>query len=140
MLQLSGGEQDVATEAGAAMDQELDFSIDVREFKLPPPKALEEQDRNALIRSSLTRIWDGVKDFTTPDLDFPESPGFSASDMWMLLLVRLVTRVADPPISADEETEESKEANALAVSDLYDRQDRLRQTLCDYIMADFPGR
>lgn len=122
------------------MEQDLDFTIDPREFKLPPPKSLEDHDRNALIRSSLTRIWDGAKDLTTQEIDLSESQGFSATDMWMLLLVRLITRVADPPPVVEEESAEDKEANELAVSDLYDRQDKLRQTLCDYIMADFTGR
>ena len=122
------------------MEQELDLTIDPREFKLPPPKTLEEHERNTLIRSSLVRIWDGADDLTTQEVDFSESHGVMASDMWMLLLVRLVTRVAIPDPPADPESEENQEATALAVSDLYDRQDRLRQTLCDYIMADFAGR
>lgn len=54
----------------------------------------------------------------------------------MLLLVRMITRVAQPPVEEDAE-EDSKERIVL---DFYARQDQLRQKLCDYIMADFPSR
>lgn len=122
------------------MEEELDLTIDPREFKLPSPKTLDEDEQRALVRASLTRICDGAGDLQTQNLDPSEAQGLSPSDMWMLLLVRLVTRVADPSTSSDEDTGENKEANGLSVSELYDRQDRLRQTLCDYIMTDFSGR
>lgn len=105
-----------------------------------PPKSLDDDDRNALVRSSLTRIWDGAKDLTTQEIDLSETQGFSPTDMWMLLLVRLVTRTADPPTPPDESDANEESSNGAVVSDLYDRQDRLRQTLCDYVMADFGGR
>lgn len=57
--------------------------------------------------------------------------------MWMLLLVRMITRVAEPPKDLVGDTEDSKDAIDL---DYYVRQDQLRQRLCDYIMADFPAR
>ena len=113
------------------------------EFKLPPPKEPSEEDRTSLIAGSLTRIWDGAEELRSLGESLsPESiqaGGNSASEMWMLLLVRMITRVAEPPsdMSGDETTEDNKE---VVENDFYARQDQLRQTLCDYIMADFPSR
>jgi symplekin len=71
----------------------------------------------------------------------PESAqagGNSAAEMWMLLLVRMITRVAEPPPDLDDSMGDvSKD---VVVLDFYLRQDQLRQTLCDYIMSDFPSR
>lgn len=72
-------------------------------------------------------------------------------DMWMMLLVRMVTRAVKPPSSLSGEGEDDTDAAAAdakdgmevvdaRTEDFYERQDRLRQTLCDYIMADFPSR
>ncbi|KAF9482650.1 hypothetical protein BDN70DRAFT_874838 [Pholiota conissans] len=115
------------------------------EFKLPPPKDLSEDDRNGVIASSISRIWDGAEDLRALGEGIaPESVlagGNSAAEMWMLLLVRMITRVAEPPEdlgNGAEATEESKDENADL--DYYFRQDQLRQKLCDYIMADFPAR
>ncbi|KAJ7865668.1 hypothetical protein B0H13DRAFT_2670840, partial [Mycena leptocephala] len=60
--------------------------------------------------------------------------GHSPAEMWILLLVRMVTRVVDPQPTTPEESD------SLIVNDFYDRQYRLRQTLCDYIMSDSPAR
>ena len=130
------------TQEELELDHEMDISLESGEFKLPPPKELEEDAREALIRGSLVRIWNGAKDLEAHDLSLEEAdmPGMTPADMWMLLLVRLITRVVDPsppPIPADTEAKEDSET---AVSEIYSHQDRLRQTLCDYIMADFPSR
>lgn len=120
----------------------MDVSLETGEFKLPPPKELAEDAREALIRGSLVRIWDGAKDLETSEfnLEAVDMPGMTPADMWMLLLVRLITRVVDPvPPPAPPEAE-TKEDTTVAVSEIYSHQDRLRQTLCDYIMADFPSR
>lgn len=106
------------------------------DFKLPPPKDLSEDGRITLINSSARRIWEGALELRG-DLvpaDSTQAGGSSAVELWMLLLVRLITRVAKPPIEL-EETEDDKQ-----VADYYSRQDQLRQTLCNYIMSDFPSR
>jgi len=67
----------------------------------------------------------------------------STTEMWMLLIVRMVTRVATPPPGernvGEDVTKDEIEGDALE-SNFYLRQDRLRQTLCDYIIFDFPAR
>lgn len=105
------------------------------DFKLPPPKEFSEEDRDLLIRESVTRVW-------TCGSEFVE--GASSADLWMLLMVRLVTRVMVPPLDEASEEAEKKmdesEGKALVSVNLYGRQDRMRQTLCTYVMEDFHSR
>ncbi|OCH93643.1 hypothetical protein OBBRIDRAFT_885314 [Obba rivulosa] len=144
-LELSGDQEQIP-ESEAALDHEMDLAPDLQlaDFKLPPPKEWLAAERGAIVRGSLSRIWDGAKDLapSEPAGELSEAPGSSASDMWMLLIVRLITRVTDPaPPTGEEGTPAQKEElGSDAVSELYAHQDRLRQTLCDYIIADFPGR
>lgn len=141
--QLSGVPvETIVTQEELAMDHEMDISLDTGEFKLPPPRELGEDARDSLIRGALVRVWDGAKGLETHEysLETLDVPGMTPADMWMLLLVRLITRVVDPaPIPVPPEGE-IKEDTAVVVSEIYSHQDRLRQTLCDYIMADFPSR
>ena len=73
----------------------------------------------------------------------PESAaagGSSAAEMWMLLLVRMITRVAEPPKDLGGAAMDDANGEDALEMDYYVRQDQLRQKLCDYIMADFPAR
>ncbi|KAF8817559.1 hypothetical protein BYT27DRAFT_6817554 [Phlegmacium glaucopus] len=112
------------------------------DFTLPPPKDLTEKERLSLISTSITRIWSGAEELHVSGSSvLPESEqagGNSASEMWMLLLVRMITRVAEPPWN-DESMDDSSNGQVLE-QDFFSRQDQLRQTLCDYVMADFPSR
>lgn len=106
------------------------------DFKLPPPKEFSEDDRDLLIRESVTRIW-------TCGSEFAE--GASSADLWMLLMVRLVTRLAEPPldeaaVEAEKERMDESEGKALVDVNFYGRQDRMRQALCNYVMEDFHSR
>jgi symplekin len=113
------------------------------DLKFPPPKEFSEEDRDLLIRASVSRIWNGVDELnSTTEL----GSTLSAVDMWMLLVVRLVTRVVEPPPSEEEEQEIRKSekaeeaATGMVEVNFYSHQDRLRQTLCDYIVQDFHSR
>lgn len=143
LAQLSGVPQETAvTQEELALDHEMDVSLESGEFQLPPPKELAEDAREALIRGSLVRIWNGAQDLETHDLSFEmaDIPGMTPADMWMLLLVRLITRVVDPAPPPPQTDSEVKDETIIAVSEIYSHQDRIRQTLCDYIIADFPSR
>jgi symplekin len=61
-----------------------------------------------------------------------------STELWMLLIVRMVTRVVEPleEVTGTKTSEESMDVEP----NFYARQDALRQTLCDYIMSDFPNR
>ena len=106
------------------------------DFKLPPPREFSEEDRDLLIRESVTRIW-------TCGSEFAEDA--SSADLWMLLMVRLVTRLVEPPldeaaVEAEKEKMDEPEGKALVDVNFYGRQDRMRQTLCTYVMEDFHSR
>ncbi|KZT10059.1 uncharacterized protein LAESUDRAFT_673791 [Laetiporus sulphureus 93-53] len=137
------GESEAVPEHEAALDREMDLTADLHlaEFKLPPPKDLSSDEREMIVRGSLGRIWDGAKDLAPSELAAEaEAVGSSTADTWMLLIVRLVTRVTDPA-GKEDGTEKKPEENINdAVSEIYAHQDRLRQTLCNYIMADFSSR
>jgi symplekin len=108
------------------------------DFKLPPPREMSEEERSSLVRSSVSRIWDGSEDLKSNGEALPpdstQAGGHGPTEMWMLLLVRMVTRLVEPP------SPDLDEGDSVVAHDFFDKQDRLRQTLCDYIMSDFPAR
>jgi symplekin len=113
------------------------------EFQVPPPSVLDKEERAATVKSAATRIWQSSGDLAV-------GPQTGGRDVWMLVLVRMITRVVDPANSkgkakADRTTSKASGSDADAEMDeemveLYERQDRLRRVLCEYIMADFSGR
>jgi len=121
------------------------INLQLIDFKLPPPNELTEDERMRLIGSSVKRIWGEAEDFKTNVESIPadsvQAGGHAATEMWMLLIVRMVTRVAEAPsISVGGDDTMENLAQSGTVDDFYARQDQLRQVLCDYIMADFPAR
>lgn len=66
-------------------------------------------------------------------MESTQAGGHGTTEIWMLLLVRMITRVAEPPPPEEDEMDGTPH-------DFYVRQDQLRKTLCDYIMSDFPAR
>ena len=113
------------------------------EFQAPAPVVLEEAERAATIKSAATRIWQSSGDLAV-------GPQTGGQDMWMLLLVRMITRVVDPEDGKGKAKADGAIKNLTGLDanvemdeemvELYERQDRLRRVLCDYIMADFSGR
>ncbi|KAJ3536396.1 hypothetical protein NM688_g6844 [Phlebia brevispora] len=137
-LELSGGQEEAQQEE-ELVDEETE--LEMQEFKLPPPRELPDDVRDTLIRASLTRIWDGSKGLVSGSAAFNEAADISRTtpgDMWMFLLVRLVTRTADPTFF-DEDAKMDTEQTEVS-SDIYSYQDRLRQVLCDYIIQEFSSR
>ncbi|KAI6149817.1 hypothetical protein BKA82DRAFT_23571 [Pisolithus tinctorius] len=111
-----------AEEAAAYKDIPGDCPLDPLDFKLPSPKDLSADERVALMRSAATRIWDSAEDIRrTTSMRSSQT----SSDMWMVLIVPTM------PNRAMRRTQ---------LMALYSRQDALRQTLCEYIMNDFPSR
>jgi len=113
------------------------------EFQVPSPAVLGEAERAETVKFAATRIWQSSGDLAVG----PQSGG---QDMWMLFLVRMITRVVDPEDSKGKAKAEGAIKKGTdsdgdaemdeAMVELYERQDRLRRVLCDYIMADFSGR
>jgi symplekin len=140
LRQLSGDEA-TGDLAVSGLDQPA-TSLTLIDFKLPPPRDLAEDERQSLMRSCVTRTWDEAEELRAGGYLPADSQGRKTSaEMWMLLIVRMVTRVAEPTRGTSED-EESKKDEKEGSSDLdfYMRQDQLRQTVCNYIMSDFPSR
>lgn len=115
------------------------LSLDLSDFKLPPPGDLSEDSRLALMRGSIFRIRESAEELRHTH----STNGFQpAGDMWMLLVVRMITRVAVPGPGPDVPQEDVKcdDMAESRLTTLYSRQDALRQTLCEYIMDDLPTR
>ncbi|KAI0322800.1 Symplekin tight junction protein C terminal-domain-containing protein [Amylostereum chailletii] len=131
----------VAAAAVASFDVKDFLSMDL---KIPPPRILESPESESLVRSSIARIWDEAQGNTGMATGAAKT---GQLDMWMLLLVRMVTRGADPGEKRDKgkgkEKVDAVEDESESMDDAmarYEKQDRLRTVLCDYIMADFSGR
>ncbi|TBU30651.1 Symplekin tight junction protein C terminal-domain-containing protein [Dichomitus squalens] len=144
-LEISG-EAEPIDEAEAALDHAMEEAeLPITDFKLPPARELDADDREVLMRKAITRIREGAKELVAAegalDASDPHHLRTTPADMWMLLLVRMVTRVSDPSIEQEANEDETKADDAVVKrSEIYDRQDRLRHALCEYIMADFSGR
>lgn len=138
--QLEPMQEDDDTLAKAVLDANELLPI---EFQVPSPSVLEEEERIATVKSAATRIWQSSGDLAV-------GPQTGGRDVWMMALVRMITRVVDPvdskgKVKADGTTTKAPGEDADTEMDeetveLYERQDRLRRVLCDYIMADFSGR
>ena len=116
------------------------------DISIPAARELDADDREVLMRKAITRIREGAKELVSHEalLDAVDAMTLrtTPADMWMLLLVRMVTRVVDPTagVRPTEEDMKSEENAVIDRSEIYERQDRLRHALCEYIMADFSGR
>jgi len=140
LRQLEPMQEDDETLAAAQLDTNELLSL---EYQVPSPSVLGELERATTVKFAATRIWQSSGDLAV-------GPQTGGRDMWMLLLVRMITRVVDPEdgkgkAKADGGVRENTSSDADAEMDeemveLYERQDRLRRVLCDYIMADFSGR
>jgi len=129
-------QDDLALDDGGTVGRGGGIGLQLIDFKLPPPKEFSEEDRDLLIRESVTRI-------QTCGGELGE--GASGADLWMLLMVRLVTRLVEPPlgdatVEAEKEKMDESEGKVLVDVNFYGRQDRMRQTLCTYVMEDFHSR
>ncbi|KAF8631924.1 hypothetical protein AX15_002177 [Amanita polypyramis BW_CC] len=132
-------------ELGVSVDDRIELDMDTIvnnlqavDFRLPPPKDLSEEGRLSLLNASVKRIWEGALELRSGEMipaDSTQAGGSSAVELWMLLIVRLITRVTMPPLELEGREEEGNQ-----VAEYYTRQDQLRQTLCSYIMSDFPSR
>ncbi|KAI0766933.1 Symplekin tight junction protein C terminal-domain-containing protein [Trametes elegans] len=146
-LEMSGGAEQV-DEAEAALDHDMDVAeLPLTDFKLPPARELDSDERDELLRKAIARIREGAKELVSHEAAHDARDGMrtTPADMWQLLLVRMITRVTDPaagPGGEEDAQEDAKgeEGALVRKSEIYERQDRLRHALCDYIMADFSGR
>lgn len=94
---------------------------------------MTETERAAVVQSSMERIWAAKDELKSSDM-LRLDRGASSQDLSMLLLVRMITRVL--PGEQDKEDVPEDPTDIAPVS----KQERVRQTLFDYILTDFPSR
>ncbi len=129
-------QEDEDTLAAADVDVKQLIPLD---FQVPLPSVLSEEERAAAVKSAARRIWQSSGDLAI-------GPQNGGRDMWMLLLVRMVTRVVDPEDNKGKAKALGEGSSNADVDmdeemvELCERQDRLRRVLCDYIMSDFSRR
>ena len=70
----------------------------------------------------------------TPDGSIAET------ELWMLLIVRIITRGAHEPGEEEEEGEGERTAMMKAKNPSRDATERMRRILCDYVLGDFANR
>ncbi|ESK96439.1 cleavage polyadenylation specificity factor [Moniliophthora roreri MCA 2997] len=147
--ELSGSLPQSEPEAETSPDDEsVDISkLDPSNFKLPSPDSLSDTDRLGLVSKAVTRIWEDAVELRSATTELSDADVGGPLDMWMLLIVRMITRVAEPPpeLRDDGDVQMRDElgeggSNSQTPNFSYDRQDQLRQIVCDYIMQDFSSR
>ncbi|THH09925.1 hypothetical protein EW145_g1681 [Phellinidium pouzarii] len=129
---------------------DVDEALRFADFKLPPAREVSEVERGLIVRSSMARIWDTCSEAgTTGEAALgmcQPGQGASSQDLWMLLLVRMITRLVPPEEDGGDENENGvngdkdvDKKDSMEV-DTVSRQELIRQILFNYIMTDFPAR
>lgn len=130
---------DLDVQANAAAEEEAEaIPLDPTTFALPPPKELSDAARNGLVRSSVTRIWDVGEEAMGREVGRVKARsevgvGLPPEEMWMLLVVRMITR------GAGGRRDVEVDGRAL-VQQMGFREDAMRQMVFDYVLDDFSGR
>ncbi|QRW17189.1 symplekin [Rhizoctonia solani] len=124
-------------QAEAEEDQTQVAPLDPSAFSLPAPKDLSDAARNGLVKSSVARIWDAGEEVLGRDVKGGSevAVGLPPEEMWMLLIVRMISRGANGGRVKDEGGDDRALVHNLAF-----REDGMRQMLLDYLLGDFNGR
>jgi symplekin len=89
----------------------------------------------------MLRIWDTSRDFVPASSSSEIASGSlqetRSQDLWMLLLVRLLTR--SRPDTQEEEKDEEEAEGGMEV-DQISKHDRVRELLFDYVLNNFPAK
>jgi hypothetical protein len=136
--------EDVAATTALEEDQDEVVPLEFLNFKLPPPEPLNEEVRESLMLTALQRICisgrdvqgrlsavggDVTGDQVVGDEDAVHvGTTLNPREMWILLLSRLASRGFD---GSDVATE----GNTMATM-----SEKTRQSICDFVAADFAGR
>jgi hypothetical protein len=115
-------------------------------FSLPPPLPLPPSARQALILSSIRRIYESANPLPSPprsesgiseDAEDAASPGEARkTELWMVLLSRLVTRGRDELVVKGEEAVKDEEEDGKG--DVL--KDEVRRAMVEFVCEDFDVR
>lgn len=135
-------------------DEQLLTVLQQVQFELPPPRQLNDSERNEMIRSTISRIQKAgeesspvaptaVGDSEVVEAETPlPVTGLPGSEAWILFLIRMATR--GPGAEGPHVQEESEESVALIKAGgpgpATLRSNAIRAFLCDYVLEDFATR
>lgn len=121
-------------------------------FKLPRPRPMSDKQRGTLVDSCLLRVQSRGHEYAmthkSRGIEYLGQRGKPTPDMWILLLVRMVTRGtwSSADIEDENEDDEAAEENGDEVakpnglSAKLDAEYRMRKMLFNYIVTDFTSR
>lgn len=133
--------QDEVEEAEDDLLEEEVMPFHFANFTLPRPKPLSEDTRRQLMISAIGRIYSGGQhvgqNYTSDSQPFmgteneesslPAGPAVTTKDVYVLLLARLSSRGL-------------KNASGTTEADHREGEDKIRQSICDFVLADFTNR
>lgn len=107
---------------------DVEEALKLADFKMPAPRQVSDDEKGAIVKSSMARIWSSHGGFVAMnDLSLSTARGSSPEDLWMIILVRMITR----SVPSDPTSEQQGEPIDL---------EKIRETLFNYVMTDFPAR
>jgi symplekin len=122
-------------------------------FKLPRPRHMSEKQRGALVESCLLRVQSRGHEHALTHkssvIEYLGQRGKPTPDMWILLLIRMITRGSWSSADVEDENEEEEtsgdsEGNEVAkpngLNAKLDGEYRMRKMLFNYIITDFASR
>ncbi len=120
---------------------DVEEALRLADFKMPPPRLASDDERGALVKSSMARIWGSYGELMSMnDPGLSVARGSSPQDLWMILLVRMITRSASQDPAAEQDGNDSNDKDVSMDLVVPSRHEKIRQILFEYIMTDFPAR
>ncbi|KZP01587.1 hypothetical protein CALVIDRAFT_532363 [Calocera viscosa TUFC12733] len=128
-----------------AEDEDIIQSLRLAKYDLPLPQPVDPSSRTKIIQSALARVWDNGKEMELMDVHTSEESeadnikavtGLPPHEIWMLTLVRMVTRGS----ASSGEGLGIEEGSLTPPSRIHPTADDIRQRLYDFVLGDFPNR
>ncbi|KAJ9126629.1 hypothetical protein QFC24_001658 [Naganishia onofrii] len=133
---------EVTEEEGDMVEDEV-MPFHFANFTLPKPAPLSQETRQKLVLSAIQRIYTGgqhVGDKYASDSNsfigaddqessLPAGSAVTTKDVYVLLLARLSSRGLHPTIASNATEPETN-----------DRDEKIRQSICDFVLEDFVNR
>lgn len=145
-------------------DDEMGLQLGSATYELPPPRPLDSTQTDAFLRATMLRFVASGSSLSSSDTSADGrhlaalARGPAPSEMWVLLLIRMVTRGqrdtagSSPERAKNEKMEEDGGALYLSASsadikgkgrsqdEVWARNDLLRGIILNYVLENLPGR
>jgi len=141
-------------------DEDEELQLVSTNYELPAPRPLDSSQTNAFLRATMLRFVASIPNLPSSDapsiVDNRQLPALARGppppEVWIFLLVRMVTRAQRDSSSTSSERLKVEKADEDSSMDMIPRQngkgqdevwarnDLLRGIILEYIMADLPSR